>query len=571
MRRKIAFFLTIAFMGALGWIPQVVAKERYLTQFNTKYGTSSISTCTLCHPDSLNKVNSFGSDFATASIGNHTFNAALESRDSDRDGFSNLAEIQARTFPGDASSKPAGSDTTPPVISSFSIPSTWNSLTVPITSFVATDNVGVTGYALSESGSAPSSGWSGSAPSSYTFSSAGNKTLYAWARDAAGNISSPQSAQVTIRVGPPPPPPDTTPPVISSFSIPSTWNSLTVPITSFVATDNVGVTGYALSESGSAPSSGWSGSAPSSYTFSSAGNKTLYAWARDAAGNISSPQSAQVTIRVGPPPPPPDTTPPVISSFSIPSTWNSLTVPITSFVATDNVGVTGYALSESGSAPSSGWSGSAPSSYTFSSAGNKTLYAWARDAAGNISSPQSAQLSITLDSTPPPLPEPLVGRWIRLKIFLGNGHGWSELGLVGEGKRLTTYLHLESWDPQSRILHGLLYLQLGSDQKDLEKDLLTLPLDSLVTSSSRRKFWATSQFTEDPSTLFSVKFEGRFVKGELKWGILRGKHKPEDGRQSRAWFWLRGKLIEESQVPEDILNFLEVQKDFSMNRSCNYG
>ena len=375
MRRKIAFFLTIAFMGALGWIPQVVAKERYLTQFNTKYGTSSISTCTLCHPDSLNKVNSFGSDFATASIGNHTFNAALESRDSDRDGFSNLAEIQARTFPGDASSKPAGSDTTPPVI----------------------------------------------------------------------------------------------------------------------------------------------------------------------------------------------------SSFSIPSTWNSLTVPITSFVATDNVGVTGYALSESGSAPSSGWSGSAPSSYTFSSAGNKTLYAWARDAAGNISSPQSAQLSITLDSTPPPLPEPLVGRWIRLKIFLGNGHGWSELGLVGEGKRLTTYLHLESWDPQSRILHGLLYLQLGSDQKDLEKDLLTLPLDSLVTSSSRRKFWATSQFTEDPSTLFSVKFEGRFVKGELKWGILRGKHKPEDGRQSRAWFWLRGKLIEESQVPEDILNFLEVQKDFSMNRSCNYG
>ncbi len=393
MRRKTVFFLTIALIGALGWIPQVTAKSQYLTQFTSKYGSSSISTCAVCHQGSPPALNPFGSDFASASIGNHTFNSALESRDSDGDGFSNLAEINAHTFPGDPSSKPAATDTTPPTVTSFSIPSTSSSLTVPITSFVATDNVGVTGYALSESGSAPASGWSGSAPSSHTFSSAGNKTLYAWARDAAGNLSSPKSAQVSITLNPTPPP-----------------------------------------------------------------------------------------------------------------------------------------------------------------------------------SPEP-------DPVPGTGAEDWVGRWIRLTIFLKKGHDWSELGLLGEEKKLTTYLHLESWDPQGQILSGLLYLEPESSEENLEKDApMVLPLDFLVLSSGEKEFWATSEFTEDPSTAFTARFKGKLVKGELKPGILQSKHKQEGEQETKAWFWLKGKLIDESQVPEDILTLSAEQKslpaaeqrEFPMNFGGNF-
>ena len=37
-----------------------------------------------------------------------------------------------------------------------------------------------------------------------------------------------------------------------------------------------------------------------------------------------------------------DTIPPVVSAFTLPASATSLTVPITSFTATDNVGVTGF-------------------------------------------------------------------------------------------------------------------------------------------------------------------------------------------------------------------------------------
>ncbi len=41
-----------------------------------------------------------------------------------------------------------------------------------------------------------------------------------------------------------------------------------------------------------------------------------------------------------------DTTPPNVTALSIPGTSASLTIPISTFVATDNVGVTGYLLNE---------------------------------------------------------------------------------------------------------------------------------------------------------------------------------------------------------------------------------
>ncbi|WP_226989252.1 hypothetical protein [Desulfuromonas sp. TF] len=197
-------------------------------------------------------------------------------------------------------------------------------------------------------------------------------------------------------------PADTTTPVVGTFTLPATATSLTVPVTSLSASDNVGVTGYLVTTSSTKPAasaSGWSASAPSSVTAPAEGSVTFYAWAKDAAGNVSAAKSATVKITL------PDTTAPVVGTFTLPATATSLTVPVTSLSASDNVGVTGYLVTTSSTKPAasaSGWSASAPSSVTAPAEGSVTFYAWAKDAAGNISATKSATVQITLAVTTPP-------------------------------------------------------------------------------------------------------------------------------------------------------------------------
>ena len=156
----------------------------------------------------------------------------------------------------------------------------------------------MTGYLVNESATKPlasAAGWSATAPANYSFTSTGSKTLYAWAKDAAGNVSASRSASVTVSQ----PAADTIAPTVTAFSIPSTSSSLTVSISSFSAGDNVGVTGYMVNASSTKPlasATGWSAAAPASYSFTSTGSKTLYAWAKDAAGNVSASRSASVNI-----------------------------------------------------------------------------------------------------------------------------------------------------------------------------------------------------------------------------------------------------------------------------------
>ncbi len=189
-------------------------------------------------------------------------------------------------------------DSIKPVVSGFSIPASSSSLVVSVSSFSASDNKEVTGYLITESGSAPAASnesWATNPPSSYAFTSEGNKTLYAWAKDQAGNVSDSKSAIVTVSV------PDNTKPVVSGFSIPASSSSLVVSVSSFSASDNKEVTGYLITESGSAPAASnesWATNPPSSYAFTSEGNKTLYAWAKDQAGNVSDSKSAIVTVTI---------------------------------------------------------------------------------------------------------------------------------------------------------------------------------------------------------------------------------------------------------------------------------
>lgn len=94
-------------------------------------------------------------------------------------------------------------------------------------------------------------------------------------------------------------------PVVTLFSIPSTYSGLYVPVTSFTATDNLGIIGYCVTETNSSAECSWVATPPTGHNFTSTGSKVLYAWAKDASGNVSNSVTAGVTISL-PPPPTPD-------------------------------------------------------------------------------------------------------------------------------------------------------------------------------------------------------------------------------------------------------------------------
>ncbi|MGD9367322.1 MAG: hypothetical protein PVH87_16610 [Desulfobacteraceae bacterium] len=169
--------------------------------------------------------------------------SGLDNMDSDLDLYTNLAEFNAGTFPGDATDFPV--DANAPMITAFSLPASSNTLTVSITEFSATDDVGVAGYMVTESSTAPNAGdagWSATAPAIYTFATADIHTLYAWAKDAAGNVSAGSSAQV-----------DTTPsqgrvnvpPTAAAGNDQTVAEGGTVTLSGFGSSDDLGIISYA--------------------------------------------------------------------------------------------------------------------------------------------------------------------------------------------------------------------------------------------------------------------------------------------------------------------------------------
>ena len=192
--------------------------------------------------------------------------------------------------------------------------------------------------------------------------------------------------------------PDTSAPAVTAFTVPGNSTSLTFSVSSFTASDNTGVTGYLITESSAAPAAGaagWSATAPASFTVATVGSHTLYGWAKDAAGNVSLPLSATITVST----PVADTTAPVITSFLIPTTSTSLTVPVSVLGATDNVAVSGYCVTTVNSSTGCAWSAAAPTNVTFAAAGTQSAYAWAKDASGNVSTAVTDAVTITLSQT----------------------------------------------------------------------------------------------------------------------------------------------------------------------------
>ena len=96
-----------------------------------------------------------------------------------------------------------GVDTGAPVISTFEIPAITKTKTIPFTTLTATDNVAITGWMVTETGTAPAAGdagWLVTKPTGYAVTANGSKTIYIWAKDAAGNLSAPVQATTSVQI-----------------------------------------------------------------------------------------------------------------------------------------------------------------------------------------------------------------------------------------------------------------------------------------------------------------------------------------------------------------------------------
>jgi ELWxxDGT repeat protein len=89
---------------------------------------------------------------------------------------------------------------------------------------------------------------------------------------------------------------------------------------------------------------------------------------------------------------------PVVTEFTVPVDHSGTTIPITTLTATDNSGaVTLFCIKENNTTTGCSW-GPKPASVTVSPT-TLSLYAWAKDASGNISAPLEAPLNKTVDIT----------------------------------------------------------------------------------------------------------------------------------------------------------------------------
>lgn len=94
-------------------MPVATARSHYLTDMKQKYPqikNTRLDTCGVCHVSKSGggERNSFGKAYDE----NKNF-SAIENLDSDNDGFSNIKEINALTFPGNASDHPKAEESTP--------------------------------------------------------------------------------------------------------------------------------------------------------------------------------------------------------------------------------------------------------------------------------------------------------------------------------------------------------------------------------------------------------------------------------------------------------------------------
>jgi fibronectin type 3 domain-containing protein len=263
----------------------------------------------------------------------------------------------------------------------------------------STDDVGVAGYTVLRDGSAVAT----LAPSarSYSDTAVMPSTTYAYtvtAFDASGNASSPSapaSATTTAL--------DVTPPTTPGGGSATAVDTGRVDLSWSASTDNVGVTGYAITRGGSPLTT--VGPDTLTYSDTTVSASTTYSYgviAFDAGGNRSTPATlGPVTT-----PDPPDTTAPSVPQGLQATAPASNRVDLTWSAATDDRGVTGYVVSRGGAVLTT----TTATSYSDLTVSPSTAYTYtvqAVDAAGNTSAPSDPAPVTTpapVDNTPPDKP-----------------------------------------------------------------------------------------------------------------------------------------------------------------------
>lgn len=185
-----------------------------------------------------------------------------------------------------------------------------------------------------------------------------------------------------------------------SLDAPAVTGTLRVPIAIGTLPGSATPTKYFVSLSPAKPqpwdlgwNTDWSTTPPASIVLPPGDSlRTIYAWARSDAGEMS--PVATATVRT-------DTTAPT-ASLTIPSAVRTRVVPVTA-AAADTSGIDKWLLSAVPSNPSAAdlrWSAIKPTSISVSAGdGSKRLYLWARDLGGNVS--VAAAATVKLDTLAP--------------------------------------------------------------------------------------------------------------------------------------------------------------------------
>ncbi|WP_440945290.1 PGF-CTERM sorting domain-containing protein [Methanosarcina sp. T3] len=107
MNNKLIIILLLAAVALMG-APMASAKSSYLASFNQHYdtGDTRLDSCSTCHTGEAR--NPYGRAYA----GSGRNFKAIENLDSDGDGFTNLVEINALTFPGNPDDYPQNTSET---------------------------------------------------------------------------------------------------------------------------------------------------------------------------------------------------------------------------------------------------------------------------------------------------------------------------------------------------------------------------------------------------------------------------------------------------------------------------
>ncbi len=262
-------------------------------------------------------------------------------------------------------------DTTAPTAPSVSgNPSSWTNGNITLTAKSTDSASGVSHYSFSTTKGTYS--WQTGATKSVT----ANGTYYVYAKDKAGNISSPTTVTVSKI--------DKTKPTAPTVTgNPTAWTNGTVTLTAKSTDSASGVSHYSFSTTKGAYA--WQTGATKSVT----ANTTYYVYAKDAAGNISAP----TTVAVGKIDKTKPTAPTVTGN---PTSW-AASATLTASATDTGSGIAGYSFS------------TAENNYTWQTAATKavvngTYYVYTKDAAGNISSPTTVTVS-KVDNAAPTAPK----------------------------------------------------------------------------------------------------------------------------------------------------------------------